>query len=60
MMKMRHPRMMVVRRPKKSAKSPAMSAPKKVPAERMEVINDFFHDGSVKASFEVVAGSKPV
>jgi hypothetical protein len=35
------PRMIVVRRPNQSAREPAISAPKKVPAERMETIKDF-------------------
>jgi len=43
-MKTPQPAMMVVRRPNQSARSPAMRAPKKVPAERMEVMSDFFHD----------------
>ena len=36
---------MVVRRPMKSAKSPATRAPKKVPAERIEAISDFCREG---------------
>ena len=61
MMKTRHPAMMVVRRPTKSAKSPAMIAPKKVPAERMEVMRDFCHDGRVKSLAAVAGGyGKPV
>lgn len=38
--KIAHPPMIVMRRPMKSAKSPPMIAPKKVPAERMEVTKD--------------------
>jgi len=33
--------MMVERRPIQSAKEPAMSAPKKVPAERIDTMSDF-------------------
>ena len=44
-MKTMQPTMMVVRRPMKSAKSPAIRAPKKVPAERIDTIRDFSHDG---------------
>ena len=36
---------MVVRRPMKPAKSPAIRAPKKVPAERIETISDFCQEG---------------
>ena len=36
---------MVVRRPMKSVKSPAIRAPKKVPAERIETISDFCQEG---------------
>lgn len=50
------PAMMVVRRPIQSAKSPAIRAPKKVPAERMDVIKDFFQAGKVKAFFSAVVG----
>ncbi len=42
-LKTMQPRMMVVRRPSRSAMSPATSAPKKVPADRMEVMRDFSH-----------------
>lgn len=49
-MKIPQPMMIVVRRPMKSAKSPAAIDPKKVPAERMEVIRDFCHDGRVNLS----------
>ena len=38
--KMKQPVMMVVRRPMKSAMSPAMRAPRKVPRDRMEVVKD--------------------
>lgn len=38
--KMKQPLMMVVRRPMKSAISPAMRAPKKVPQDRMDVVKD--------------------
>ncbi len=38
--KMKQPMMMVNRRPMKSARSPAMRAPKKVPAERIDVVKD--------------------
>ena len=55
-MKIPHPAMMVVRRPTKSARSPAMRAPKNVPAERMEVMRDFFHEGRVKSLVEVAGG----
>jgi hypothetical protein len=50
MMNMMQPIMMVVRRPIKSAISPAAIAPKKVPQERMDVMSDFFQAGSVKAA----------
>lgn len=36
-----HPVMMVMRRPMKSAQSPAMMAPKKVPQDRIEVVKDW-------------------
>ena len=39
-MKIKQPEMMVVRRPMKSAMSPAMRAPRKVPRDRMEVVRD--------------------
>ena len=39
--KIKQPVMMVTRRPTKSATSPAIIAPKKVPAERIEVVNDW-------------------
>jgi hypothetical protein len=38
--KIKHPIMIVNRRPIKSAMSSAMIAPKKVPAERTDVVND--------------------
>jgi len=41
-MKIRQARMMDGRRPIASAREPAASAPKKVPAERMEVMSDFW------------------
>ena len=47
-MKTMQPSMMVVRRPVKSAISPAMRAPKKVPAERMETMRDFCQEGRAK------------
>lgn len=55
MMKTKQPAMTVVRRPNQSARSPAMRAPKKVPAERIETIRDFFHEGMTKALGLVVA-----
>lgn len=48
--KIAQPEIIVVRRPMKSARSPVMIAPKKVPAERMEMIKDFFQDERVKIS----------
>ena len=48
MVKIPQPAMIVVRRPMKSARSPAIIAPKKVPAERIEVIKDFFQDERMK------------
>jgi hypothetical protein len=66
MQKIPQPTMMVIRRPMKSARSPAMIAPKKVPegisdcyqdvtpehlpADRMEVVRDCCHDGTLKNS----------
>ena len=50
-MKIKHPAMMVVRRPNQSARSPAKMAPKNVPAERIDVMRDFFQSGRVKAFF---------
>jgi hypothetical protein len=41
--KMAHPVMMVDRRPIQSASEPAKRAPKKVPADRMDVMRDFCH-----------------
>ena len=58
-MKTKQPRMIVVRRPKKSARSPAMIAPKKVPADKMETIKDFFHDGSTNAALVAFDASGP-
>jgi hypothetical protein len=43
-MKIPQPLMMVVRRPNQSARSPAMMAPKKVPAERIEVMSDLLEE----------------
>ena len=40
MMKTPQPVMMVDRRPIKSAQSPAMMAPRKVPRDRIEVVKD--------------------
>jgi hypothetical protein len=54
-MKTKQPAMTVVRRPNQSARSPAIRAPKKVPAERIETMRDFFHEGTTKASGLVVA-----
>ena len=48
--KIAQPVMMVMRRPMKSAQSPAMMAPKKVPQERMEVVNDWSRAGRWKAA----------
>jgi hypothetical protein len=39
--KMVHPAMIVARRPIQSATEPAIRAPKKVPAERIETMRDF-------------------
>ena len=47
--KITQPSMMVRRRPRKSATSPAMMAPKNVPAERMDVTNDCLDAGMTKA-----------
>lgn len=47
-MKTAQPMMMVQRRPMKSATSPAIRAPKKVPADRMDTINDFSQEGKAK------------
>ena len=63
-MKTPHPAMMVTRRPMKSARSPAISAPKKVPADKIEVMRDFFQAGNVNASVTSLGepgggGSKP-
>ena len=41
--KIPQPIIITVRRPRKSARSPAMMAPKKVPAERIEVTRDCCH-----------------
>jgi hypothetical protein len=41
--KMAHPVMIVARRPIQSAMDPAVRAPKKVPAERIETMRDFSH-----------------
>lgn len=59
MIKTRQPKMMVARRPIQSAKSPAIRAPKKVPAERIEVISDFFQAGRVNASFSACVAPEP-
>lgn len=56
---MAHPQMIVVRRPMKSARSPAMRAPKKVPADRMDVIRDFFQAGREKAFFSASVAPGP-
>lgn len=55
-----HPEMIVHLLPMLSARSPAMRAPKKVPAERTDVMRDFCHVGSVKSAAGVVALSSPV
>ncbi len=49
MVNMPHPIMIVVRRPVKSAQSPAIKAPKKVPRDRIEVSRDWLLAGSAKA-----------
>lgn len=46
--KIAQPIMMVDRRPMKSARSPAMMAPKNVPADRIEVVRDCSQAGSLK------------
>ena len=51
MMKTTQPTMTVKRLPSQSARSPAMRAPKKVPAERIDVMSEFSHEGRPKASF---------
>jgi hypothetical protein len=56
-MKMKHPQMMVVRRPNQSARSPAIKAPKNVPADRIETMSDFLEAGTTKSVSGVVAGS---
>lgn len=43
--KMMHPAMMVDRRPIQSATEPAINAPKKVPADRMDTMSDFCQVG---------------
>lgn len=53
---MPQPAMMVRRRPIKSEISPAMMAPKKVPAERMEVMSESLHDSRAKESSVTPAG----
>lgn len=60
MIKTPQPEMMVHLRPIWSARSPAMRAPKNVPADKTEVMSDFCHDGKVKSADGVVAGSSPV
>lgn len=50
------PAMMVYDRPKKSAQSPAMTAPKKVPAERIEVIRDWSLELMTKSASGVAGG----
>ena len=50
MMKIAHPTMTVVRRPIQSARSPARTAPKKVPADRIDVIKDLSEAGRTKAA----------
>ena len=63
-MKMKQPMMMVVLRPVKSATSPAMMAPKKVPADRMETIRDLREAGRVNwsavSSLSSSEGDRPV
>lgn len=48
MMKTMQPVMIVRRRPMKSAMSPATMAPKKVPADKIEVTSDCFEAGMAK------------
>ena len=50
-----HPAMIVVRRPMKSAKSPAMIAPKNVPHDRMDVVSDWSLAGKWKAATAVLS-----
>lgn len=57
MMKTMQPAITVVRRPNQSARSPAIKAPKKVPAERIETIRDFLEEGMTKSAELVVAWS---
>ena len=56
------PEMMVKRRPIKSARSPAMMAPKKVPADRMEVMRESLDASRAKPadSASVSGYAKPV
>jgi hypothetical protein len=51
------PAIIVVRRPIKSAISPAIIAPKKVPAERIDVIRDLFCELILNWASGVVSGS---
>ena len=49
MMKMIQPTMIVTRRPMKSATSPAIRAPKNVPADRIDTMRDCCEEGKWKA-----------
>jgi len=56
MLKTTHPAIIVKRRPTKSATSPAMRAPKKVPQERIEVMSDLVDEGRANSSLETPIG----
>jgi len=45
--------------PNQSAKSPAATAPIKVPADRMEVMSDFFEAGITKAAISAAEALGP-
>src|ERR1700733_6105409 len=59
MAKMKQPPMIVKRRPIKSAISPAMIAPKKVPADKIEVVRDFCQEARENAFFTASLASGP-
>jgi hypothetical protein len=50
MAKTPQPAMIVVRRPNQSERSPAIKAPKKVPADRIETISELLEEERTKES----------
>lgn len=60
MAKIRQPAKRVVLLPNQSERSPAIKAPKKVPAERIETIRDWLEEEMTYSAAGVVAWLRPV